>query len=449
MKKLGIIGAGPGGYVAAIYAAKKGFEVTVFEHAELGGECTNCGCIPTKALYSYSHLKHKIENAVKRKIFDQVPAYDYSNVVKRKDGVVKRSRMGIKHLFKTNNITLINKTVKVLANGTIQAIGSDETYAFDNVIISTGSDAAVPPVPGLRGISPLTNRGALDLKEAPKKLLIVGAGVIGIEFAGIFNSFGSDVTIVEILPTILTGFDNLLSQNLHQVMVKSGIKILVSTGLDKIERSKDAVIAHIGEDVLEFDECIVAAGRKPRVWDSPDGFDIDNRGHIVVDENLETSVKGVYAVGDVTGVPYLAHRASAMAEIAVDNILGENKKEPGFYPSAIFGAIELGTVGLTEEQAKAKWDEPKIGSFPYIASGRAQAEDAAIGSIKFVADPNSRICGVHIAGENASELIAVATIAVQKGMTVHEMEEIVFAHPTLSEMLKEAALDTEARAIHK
>ncbi len=447
MSTLGIIGAGPGGYVAAVYAAKKGLEVTIFERSELGGECTNWGCIPTKALYSYSHLYHKIEKAIKRKIFSEMPDHDYRKVVNRKDGVVKRSRMGIKHLFKSNNIQHIDVEARVLADGTVEADG--ENYTFDHVIIATGSDPAIPPVPGLEGISPLTNREALDLKEAPEKLLIIGAGVIGIEFAGIFNTFGSDVTVVEIMPTILTGFDNCLIENLHRTMAKQGIRILTDTGLDKIERSAEGVVAHIKGERHVYDEVIVAAGRRPRLWDNPEGLELDKRGHIVVDKYMKTSIDNVYAVGDVTGTPYLAHRASAMGEMAVDNILGEKREEPRHYPSGIFGAIELGTIGMTEKQVEEKFGEVRTGEFPYIASGRAQAEDAPEGSVKFVACPKGIIRGVHIAGEAASELVATVTKPFYEGMRISDFTETIIAHPTLSEMLIEAALDTENRAIHK
>jgi len=451
MKRLCVIGAGPGGYVAAIYAAKRGLDVTLFEKEYLGGECSNHGCIPTKTFYSYAHLVRKNKAASRRKIFDSIPAIDYRMIVNRKDQVVKRLRSGIAFLLKQAGVEYINKEALFIGDKRVEIVPGGEVMDFDHIIIATGSDPNIPPIEGLKGISPWTNRETLASNSLPENIAIIGAGVIGVEFASIFRSFGANVTILEIRPTILEEFDHSLREILHKKLVNDGVKIHTAFITERVERSSDGVLVYQkGGDILKFDEIIAATGRTPRLPFVGDrGIKTDRRGHIEVDEYLETSVKDVYAIGDVTGIPYLAHRASAQAEVAVDNILGHRKPAADNYPTAIFSAIEIGTVGMTEDQAKEEYGEIHTGEFPYIASGRAQAGDETDGFVKFVSTMDGVVVGVHIAGDCASELVSAATLIVKNKLTVDRLEEIVFAHPTLSEMLKESALDLFGNAVHK
>lgn len=451
--KLGIIGAGPGGYVAAIYAAKQGLDVTIFEKEHLGGECTNHGCIPTKCYYNYSHQLHKLHAANKRKIFTSVPEIDFRRIVNRKDQVVKRTRSGINFLFKNANVNLISREAEYAGNRTIRTIPDGEEFNFDFVLLAMGSNPAIPPIEGIDGVSVWTNREALSSNSLPDNLLIIGAGVIGVEFAGIMNAFGSKVTLVEMLPTILSGLDHTMRDMEHRIMVKNGVKIVTRSSCEKLERSATSFIATLEGEKHEFDEVIIATGRNPRTpADAVNlGFDLDRRGHIKVDSQMSTGIEGVYAVGDLVGEPYLAHKASYQAEIAVDNMLGKRRDDIGLYPGAVFGDLEIGAVGLTESEAKEKYGEGniRIGEFPYIASGKAQAEDETDGLVKFIINDEETVLGIHIAGEGAAELVATAGIIVQQRLKVHDLEDVIFSHPTLSEMLKESALDCLDKAIHK
>ncbi|MFP4457996.1 MAG: dihydrolipoyl dehydrogenase [Candidatus Zixiibacteriota bacterium] len=450
--RLGIIGAGPGGYVAAVYAAKKGLDVTIFEMEHPGGECTNYGCIPTKCFYTYAHQMHKIHKAKKRKIFTEVPDIDYRRIVNRKDQVVKRSRKGVQYLMKKAGVELVTKEAEYIGNNKIKTIPDGKEYDFDFVLLAMGSDAAIPPIDGLEGVRVWTNRETLASNSLPKNILIVGAGVIGVEFAGIMNAFGASVTVIEMLPTILASLDHTMRELEHKTMVKNGIKIITKSSCEKIEAAAEKYIAHYEGEKHEFDAVILATGRSPRTPKNAInlGFDVDRRGHIDINCMMYTGVDNVYAIGDLIGEPYLAHKASAQAEIAVDNILGNARKESQFYPAAVFGDLEIGSIGLTEQEAKEKYGEDiKIGEFPYIASGKAQAEDETEGLVKFITDKDGIVRGIHIAGEGAAELLATASIVVQKGMKIEDLEEIIFAHPTLSEMLKESILDCIDGAIHK
>lgn len=446
--KLGIIGGGPAGYVAALRAAQLGIDVVVVEREALGGECTNHGCIPTKTYYHYARLLGAFEAARKRKIVDSVPSFDFRRIRIRKDAVVKRLVMGIGYLFKKENIELIEGDASLLSPNEIgvRTAKGSRRIGVDELLIATGSKPTLPPISGLSGVSPWTNREILASEYVPERLLIIGAGVVGVEMAHIFARFGARVDIVEILPHILLGIDKSLSTALHKALIAEGIDIFVGTALEDIERSSDGIIAHFSDgENHSYDEVLVAAGRAPRYPDGAENIDLSK-----VDEHLKTP-SGVYLAGDVAGTPYLAHRAYYQGEFVAETIAGrEPVLDESAMPAAVFSALELGSVGLNENDARERFgDDVKIGEFPLIASGRAQAEDSTDGFVKAVGAPDGKVIGVHIAGENASELLSAASVMVARGLMVSDVEAIVIAHPTMSEALKEAVMDIDNKALHK
>ncbi len=453
-----VIGGGPGGYVAAIRAAKLGLRTIVVEKEFLGGTCLNWGCIPTKALY---HVAEKIDEIKKSNIFGiSVPGYslDFKKVMERKDKVVIAQRQGLSYHFKKNNIDLVNGKGKLLSQNSVgveDASGQVKTRIdAKNIIIATGSFAGSVPPFILDGKDILDNIGILSLEQIPKSLLIVGGGVIGSEFANIFSTFGSEVTIIEILPRILSTEDIEVSKVIFKSLEKKGVKIFINTTVKEIKKGVDGFICITNDgQQISAEKILISVGRKPLTNDlglKEVGIETDAKGFIVVDQYLKTNIQNIYAVGDVIGNYQLAHVASFEGKIAAENIAGQNKKiNYKVIPWAVFTSPEIGTVGLNEKQAKEKGYNVCFGLFPFSNSGKAYITGETEGFIKIVTDKDTgEILGAQMVGPRCSDLVHEVAVAMQGEMIIDNLAETVHSHPTLSEAVMEAAEDCLGLATH-
>lgn len=455
-----VIGAGPGGYVAAIRAAQLGMRVACVDKAYLGGTCLNVGCIPSKALLESSHHYHDVKhNYAKHGIGVADVKLDLAQMMKRKDEVVKGMTNGIAFLFgpKKHNVTHLQGTGKIVGTGKVDVNG--KTYEAKKILIATGS--APIQIKGLEfdGKMILDSTGALEMKEVPKKLLIVGGGYIGVELGSVWNRLGSEVHVVEFTDRILPASDAEMALGLQKLLAKQGLLFQFGTGATsaKVEGNQVRVGLKKGDAVSEVvvDKVIVCVGRKPYT----DGLGLDSvgiqpnqRGFIPVDEHYKTSAAGVYAIGDVIGKIMLAHNAEEEGIAAVETMAGKaghvNYKA---CPAVVYTHPELGSVGLTEEQAKEKFgaDGIKVGKFPLIANGRARGMGESDGFIKVIGDRKTdRLLGVHALCAHASDVIAEATVAMEFAASCEDLARSFHAHPTLSEALKEAAMAVDGRQIH-
>ncbi|MDA8233557.1 MAG: dihydrolipoyl dehydrogenase [Clostridia bacterium] len=453
--QIAIIGGGPGGYVAAIRAAQLGAKVAVIEKARLGGTCLHWGCIPTKTLVAGVENLHAIKKAGEFGITTANPVVDFQRLMERKNQVVDRLLTGINYLFKKNKIDLYQGTGKLLSPHKIEVTKADgviEEIAAENIIIATGSEPAL--IESYDGERVITSNEALALSEIPKRLLVVGGGVIGSELACIFAGLGAEVTMVEIMPTILLGVDKEISRLLQTLFKRRGITVKTKAKLQEIRKNQDGVAAVLdtGEE-LAADKILISIGR---TFNSCGlglealGVEQGPRGEIMVNSRLQTNVPNIYAIGDITNKIQLAHVASAQGITAVENIMG-NPKEMDYdvVPSCIFTFPEVAGVGVTSQQAEEQGISIKTGKFPFMALGKAQATGETDGFVKILADPVSdRILGVHIVGPRATDLIAEATLAVKLRATAQQLAETIHAHPTLAEAVMEAAEAVHGRSIH-
>jgi dihydrolipoamide dehydrogenase len=443
-----VIGAGPGGYVAAIRAAQLGLKVACVEKTYLGGTCLNVGCIPSKALLESSHHFHDAKHAfAKHGITVGDIKLDLTTMMKRKDEVVKGLTGGVGFLFKKNKVTHLPGTGKITGPNTVGVNGTK--YQTKNILIATGS--APIQIPGLtfdnRMI--LDSTGALAMSEVPKKLLIVGGGYIGVELGSVWNRLGSEVHIVEFLDRILPVSDVEMAGQLHKMLEKQGLKFQFKTGATsaKVEGNQVRVGLKSGETTSEVvvDKVIVCVGRKPYTQDlglESIGVTLSPKGFIPVNDHYQTTVPSIRAIGDVIGKIMLAHNAEEEGVAAVELILGKaghvNYKA---CPSVVYTHPELGSVGLTEAQAKEQYGDIKVGKFPMIANGRARSMGENEGFIKVIGDAKTdRLLGVHVLSAHASDVIAEATVAMEFAASVEDLARCFHAHPTLSEALKEAAM---------
>jgi dihydrolipoamide dehydrogenase len=439
-----IIGAGPGGYTAAILASKKGLKVGLAEVGKPGGTCTNLGCIPTKSYCESVKLFSGIKNAARFGIEAEAKPLSLENMYSRKERIISRLSKGIELLLKTNGVELI-KGEATITDSNVAAVG-DDIYNFDNLIISTGSKPKPCPfdVPGI-----WTSNEALSVKEVPQSLLIVGGGVIGMEMAGIFSALGVQVTVVEALDRILPGEEPDASQLLIKTM--RSVRFLTSSlvkGIEKEDVFNTTVLSGEKTEMIETEKIIWCTGRAPVLPVDMEklGVEMNASGGIKVDRGMRTSVPGLYAIGDVTGEWMLAYVASREAEIAVENITGGNAlMDYSCVPSIIFTSPEIASVGITPHDAPGL----KKGTFPVSALGRARTAEANDGFANVYSDGEGRLVRVTIASPHATDLIAWAALAVRSGMTVREFLEPVYTHPTFSELIKEAAEDTLGLSIHK
>ncbi len=463
-----VIGSGPGGYVAAIRAAQLGLKTACVEKwvddknaPVLGGTCLNVGCIPSKALLETTHKLHEAQHGFADQgiVADNVHM-DTKQMVARKNQIVKNLTGGIAGLFKANDVTLIQGKGKLLANKQVEvtaADGSITLHAAENVILASGSvPVEIPPAPLTDGLI-LDNAGALDIDETPERVGIIGAGVIGLEMGSIWARCGSKVTVLEAMDKFLSLTDQDLSKEAFKLMTKQGLDIKLGARCTGTEiKGKEVTVKYTdanGDQELVVDKLIVAVGRRPLTQGlvaDDTGVKLDERGFIFVDEQCRTNAPGVYAIGDIVRGPMLAHKASEEGIMVVDIIAG-HKAQLNYdcVPNIIYTFPELAWVGKTEQELKNEGVAIKVGKFPFAASGRAMAANATEGFVKMIADEKTdRILGVHIVGGIASELIAQAVIAMEFCSTAEDLQMTVFAHPTVSEAVHEAALAVDNHAIH-
>lgn len=457
-RDLVIIGGGPGGYEAAIRAAQLGAKVTLIEEDRVGGTCLNRGCIPTKALYKNAEVLNSLKNMDEFGVTLSDYNFDMTKVQKRKNEVVNKLVTGIDQLLIGNSVEVINGRAKFKGNKTIEVATDNgvEEITAANIIIATGSSTSSVPVPGIDLPKVVTSDDILNFEQVPKNLVILGGGVVGVEFAGIFASLGSQVTIVEFLPKILYRLDDELSKKLTVYLKKQGIKVVTGSALKEVQSTDDGLKIIVGNDkgTTEYfcDYLLSAAGRKPNL----DGLNLESAGieydrkGIKVDGNYKTSAEGIYAVGDVIGGVMLAHIASEEGKVCVENIYGHNAKvNYNAVPSCVFTFPEAASVGMTEDEAKEKNVEYIVGKSMFGANGKALTMGEGEGFIKVMAEKDShKIIGVHIMGPNASDIVHDGSLAIQNELTVEQIKESIFAHPTLSEMFYEAVCGCIGEAIH-
>ncbi len=456
--KLAILGAGPGGYVAAIKAAQLGARVTIIEESEVGCTCLNRGCIPTKALVASSQMLAKVRELEDFGIELKGKAIpNFSRIIERKNKIVNTQVKGIRGLFKSWGITLKEGRGALLSPNKIEVTAKDgtaEKIESDRIIIATGSRPSQIPSFPFDGNRIISSDEALNLTEIPKSLLIVGAGVIGCEFACIYKELGSDVSMVEMLPRAVATEDIEISELLEKELKKKKIKLYKNVKVEKADVRNDGVHALLpdGKEIVT-EKVLVSIGRafnSDGIGLEEIGINKGRRGEIIVNEKMETNVPGVYAVGDVIGGLLLAHVASREGITAAKNVMGgDDKIDYSVVPAAIFTSPEIASVGLREQQAAEKGIKIKTGHFQFRALGKAHIMGEITGIIKIVSDEKSdMVLGVHIIGPHASDIIHEASLAIRSGIKVKDISETIHAHPTLSEGLMEAAEDVHGEAIH-
>ena len=451
-----VLGSGPGGYVAAIRASQLGLKTAIVEREKLGGICLNWGCIPTKALLRTSEINHYLTHASAYGLTAEKVGFDLARIVDRSRKVAGQLNAGVKGLMKKNKITVVEGEGTIPARGKLTVVKDGKTteLAAKHIIVATGARARDLPFAKADGERIWTYRHAMVPKEMPTKLLVVGSGAIGVEFASFYSDMGAEVTVVEMLDRILPVEDEEVSAFMHKALTKQGMKIHVASGVDKLEASKTGVRASIkGAGEAEFSHAIVAIGIVPNsenIGLEKLGVKTD-RGHIVVDGYARTNVEGIYAIGDVTGPPWLAHKASHEGVVCVEAIAG-NKPHPfetWNIPGCTYSRPQVASVGLTEARAKEQGKKVRTGKFPFIGNGKAIALGEAEGFIKTVFDADSgELLGAHMVGAEVTELIQGYAIARQLETTEAELMHTVFPHPTLSEMMHESVLDAYGRALH-
>ncbi len=458
--KIAIIGSGPGGYVAALRAGQLGADTILIEKEALGGTCLNWGCIPTKAFVRSAEVFADIQNAKDFGIKVENAEVDFPAVVKRKDKIVNRLVRGIDHLLERNNVDRIDGLASFVDQKTLKIEKENESVEIEaeNIIIATGSQVAKLPIPGADLDGVLDSRAALDLTELPESMIVVGGGIIGMEFAFIFRNFGVDVTVLEYFDQLVTGVDEEIADELNRSARRRRISIKTGSEVKEIKKN-DAGYEVLyqqknKEKSVSAEKVLMAVGRQPY----HKGLKLDNAGvevserrsAVKVDSKMQTNVEGIYAVGDVTDKILLAHVASTQGVIAVENIMGMDKEMSyQAVPGAIFTSPEVGTVGLTEAEAKEKEIDYRVGTYPFSASGKVKAMGEREGKIKIITEKKSdKIIGASLIGIEASDLIAELTLAVNLGLTAENLRETIHAHPTTAEVIHEAALDLADGAIH-
>lgn len=455
---IAVLGAGPGGYVAAIRAAQRGAKVTVIENQALGGVCLNWGCIPSKALLSVVELGEKLQKAEDLGLrLSTPPAYVPTQMVARKDRIVNGLVKGIAALFKSWGVTHVHGTGRLVNDQTVRvslADGAETSIQADGIIIATGSSSPDLPMFPVDGRDIMTSKEALEIPRIPERLVIIGGGVEGCEFASLYAALGSRVTIVEMLPRLLPLEDEEISAFLERELKKRHVETLVGTSVTGINKTDSGITVDLDPgEPLACDAIVVSVGRRCNtkgIGLEEVGVRLGRNGEIVVDEHLQTNVPGVYAVGDVVGKAMLAHVASAQGKVAVENLVGNTKAmNYDVVPAGIFTLPEIGRVGLTEQQIREQGIAPKIGRFRYVGLGKAHAVGEPVGLAKILADPQTdRVLGAHLIGAHAADLVHEAAFAMQVQATATHMAEMIHAHPTHAEALLEAAEDVDGLAIH-
>ncbi|MDE1207564.1 dihydrolipoyl dehydrogenase [Tenacibaculum larymnensis] len=455
-----IIGSGPGGYVTAIRASQLGFKTAVVEKENLGGICLNWGCIPTKALLKsaqvYDYLKHVDEYGLKAEAIDK----DFEAVIKRSRGVAEGMSKGVQFLMKKNKIDIIDGFGKVKAGKKVDVTDKDgkvTEYSADHIIIATGARSRELPSLPQDGKKVIGYREAMSLPKQPKSMIVVGSGAIGVEFAHFYNSMGTDVTVVEFMPTIVPVEDKDVSKQMERSFKKAGIKVMTSSSVEAVDTSGDGVKATVktkkGEEILEADIVLSAVGIKTNIENIglEDVGIITDRDKILVNDWYQTNIPGYYAIGDVTPGPALAHVASAEGITCVEKIAGLHTETIDYrnIPGCTYATPEIASVGLTEEQAKEKGYELKVGKFPFSASGKAKAAGTPDGFVKVIFDAKyGEWLGCHMIGAGVTDMIAEAVLGRKLETTGHEVLKAIHPHPTMSEAVMEAVADAYDEVIH-
>jgi len=454
-----VIGAGPGGYVAAIRGAQLGLRVAIVEREHMGGICLNWGCIPTKAMLRSSEIFHLMNRAGEFGLSADNINYDLEAVVKRSRGVASKLNVGIGHLLKKNKVDTFMGDASIASKNTvsIQTVNGSETLQGKNIILATGARAR--ELPGLEADGDLvwTYKAALTPRRMPKKLLIIGSGAIGIEFASFYNTLGADTTVVEVMDHILPVEDEEISAFAKKSFINQGMKIIEKANVKKLDRQKEKVIAHIEIDQVlekhEFDTVISAVGIVGNIENI--GLETlkikEERGHVLTDKFCRTNVEGVYAIGDLTAPPWLAHKASHEGVMVAELIAGKNPHS--IKPESIAGCTycypQIASVGYTEAVAREKGYDIKVGRFPFVGNGKAIALGESEGLVKTIFDAKTgELLGAHMVGAEVTEMIHGYVVSRQLETTEQDLMNTVFPHPTLSEMMHESVLDAYDKAIH-
>ena len=451
-----ILGSGPGGYVAAIRASQLGLKTAIVEREKLGGICLNWGCIPTKALLRTSEIYHYMTHAAAYGLTAEKPGFDLAKIVDRSRKVAGQLNAGVKGLMKKNKVTVVEGEGALAGKGKLVVTkdGTKTELQAKHIMIATGARARDLPFAKADGERIWTYRHAMVPNEMPTKLLVIGSGAIGVEFASFYSDMGAEVTIVEMLPRILPVEDEDVSAFMQKALTKQGMKIHVGSGVDALEVGKTGVKATIkGAGVEEYSHVIVAVGivaNTENIGLEALGVKTD-RGHIVVDAYGRTNVDGIYAIGDVTGPPWLAHKASHEGVVCVEAIAGQKPHpfETWNIPGCTYSRPQVASVGLTEARAKEAGRKVRTGKFPFIGNGKAIALGETEGFVKTVFDADTgELLGAHMVGAEVTELIQGYVVARQLETTEAELMETVFPHPTLSEMMHESVLDAYGRVLH-
>lgn len=441
-----IIGGGPAGYTAAERAAASGLSALLFEKNALGGVCLNEGCVPTKTLLYSAKVYDTIKHASKYAVKAENPTFDYPKIIARKNKVVKKLTAGIRMKMTEHGVVVVNGAAYIkgrATDGTLTITCGEETYEASHLLICTGSETIVPPIPGLAETAYWTSREALQSKELPASLVIIGGGVIGMEFASFFNSMGTEVHVVEMLDKILGPMDRELSEMLQAEYAKRGIKFYLSHKVTGVHGS-EVTVEKDGETFsLQGEKVLLSVGRRPVTQ----GFGLENlalepfRNGIKVNEYMQTSLPNVYAAGDITAFSLLAHTAVSEAEVAINHLLGKGGSSMSYkaIPGVVYTNPEIAGTGKTEEELQAEGIPYLVKKIPMAFSGRFVAEnEMGNGICKLILSEDETIIGAHLLGNPASELIVIAGIAIEKGMKADELKTIVFPHPTVGEIIKEA-----------
>lgn len=456
-----VIGAGPGGYEAAIRAAQLGLTTALIERRDVGGTCLNRGCIPTKAMLHSAQLYREAANFELFGLHTENTSFDWAKVHQRKNDVVVKLRTGIEQLIKANKIDFFNNSASILGENDVQ-LDQGEVIRGENILIATGSVPARPPIPGLDLPNVVTSDELLDdphftqADSLAKEILIIGGGVIGVEFASVFSSFGCHVTIVEAMERILPTMDREISQSLNMVLKKRGVSIHTGAMVEKLEQDENGLVCHFTEkgkaQAVPAQQVLVAIGRRPNTQGLfAEGFEVAcERGRIVTDENFRTSVDSIYAIGDVTSKIQLAHMASAQGICAVHTIAGQKPPiDLRYVPGCIYTDPEIASVGITEDEAKQQGIPVKKGKFLMTGNGRSLIDEQERGFIKVLAHQETDvILGAQLMCSRATDIVAELATAIVNGLTCAQLAGVIRPHPTFCEGVTEAVEDVHAMAIH-
>lgn len=455
--KIIIIGGGPGGYVAAIRAAQLGGDVTVIEEDKIGGTCLNRGCIPTKAILASVEILALLERAGQLGIEVEKVVPNFSRMMERKNKIVSQLRGGVDYLLKANKVKVIKGKASFLGSHSIciETEAGRKELEGEKIIIASGSKPILLPFLDSSHPAVLTSEEALELKEVPESLLIIGAGVIGCEFASIFNPLGTKITMVEMMEQILPTEDKRVAQVIERIFKKRGIDIFTRTKLEEItEYREDGITARLDKGgKIEAEKILICVGRSPRINNmglETLSLKTNQKGTIVVNKKMETTQEGIYAIGDVVGGYLLAHVASEEGIIAAENATKLTSEiDYTSVPSCIFTSPEIGTVGLTPDEAEEKGMEVRIARFPFTACGKAHALGETDGFVQLIVrESDDKILGGQIVGSHAADLVHEIALAIRWGLTAEQLSSTIHAHPTLSEAIMEAARKAEKKPIH-